>query len=150
MIDRCLSIFLHPAPSLITPPCSCLHDCRWFGVFCSGGARYDAKMDGSNARVGTAIVFKDKAKLFAAAMEASNDKSLVAKSFVPHWEQEVSSHGRACVAFSMDACVPRACRRSARARVCVLAHAAACVVRNSSVCCADTRGLWYCARAAGA
>lgn len=74
-------------------------------------------MDGSNARVGTAIVFKDKAKLFAAAMEASNDKSLVAKSFVPHWEQEVSSHGLACVAFAMDARVPRACRRSARARV---------------------------------
>ena len=85
---------------------------------CSGGARYDATMDGSNARVGTAIVFKDKAKLFAAAMEASNDKSLVAKSFVPHWEQEVSSHGRACVAFSMDACVPRGCWRPARARVC--------------------------------
>ena len=85
---------------------------------CSGGARYDATMDGSNARVGTAIVFKDKAKLFAAAMEASNDKSLVAKSFVPHWEQEVSSHGLACVAFSMDACVPRGCWRPARARVC--------------------------------
>ena len=93
---------------------------------CSGGARYDATMDGSNARVGTAIVFKDKAKLFAAAMEASNDKSLVAKSFVPHWEQEVSSHGLACVAFSMDACVPRGCWRPARARVCASPCSSVC------------------------